>query len=239
MDKKGFTLVELMVSLTVGMLVMLAVYGVMEMAQKSSTSVSNKVTTQQDVRSVLDLMAMEIRMASYNPMNTAATWGPSGTSWGVGGTAIPVCASMGLGTPIATLKGIQLSSRNAIIVAMDLDGSGGIGNAPNEYLMYSYDGVSTISRNVRCGGNDAILGGADTGTNVRNAAAGLFLFRYFDRLDNDITAALEASQSQIVNIRRILITIVADNEYADPGAATPRRMIYSTNVIVRNHVLSP
>lgn len=228
MDKKGFTLVELMISIAVGMLIMLAVYGAMEMAQRSSVSVVNKVTTQQDVRSVLDLMAMEIRMASYNPRNTATTWG-----------TIPACASMGLVTPVTALKGIQLANRNSIIAAMDLNSSAVIGDASNEYLMYSYDGTSTIRRNVSCGGNDAILGGTGTSTNVRNAAAGLFLFRYFDRLDNDITAAVEASQAQIANIRRILITIVADTEQTDQGMQQPRRMIYSTTVIVRNHVLSP
>ena len=228
MDKKGFTLVELLVSMAVGMVILLAVYAAVQMAQQSSTNVAYKITTQQDVRSVLDLMAMEIRMASYNPQNTSTTWG-----------TIPACAGMGLGTPVTALKGIPVANRNTITVAMDLDGNGVIGNASNEYLMYSYDGATTIRRNVSCGGNDAILGGTGTNTNVRNAAAGLYLFRYFDRLDNDITAAVEASQSQIANIRRILITIVADTEQNDPNTQQPRRMIYSTNIIVRNHVLSP
>ena len=228
MNKKGFTLVELMISIAVGMIIMLAVYGAMEMAQRSSISVANKITTQQDVRSVLDLMAMEIRMASYNPRNATATWG-----------TIPACAQMGLGAPVTALKGIQLANRNTIIAAMDLDGTGVIGDGSNEYLMYSYNGVSTITRNVSCGGNQAILGGTGTSTNVRNAASGLFLFRYFDRQDNDITAAVEASQAQIANIRRILITIVADTEQNDPNLQQPRRMIYSTNVLVRNHALSP
>lgn len=228
MDKKGFTLVELMVSIAVGMMIMLAVYGAMQMAQRSSVNVTNKIFTQQDVRSVLDLMAMEIRMASYNPMNVSATW-----------STIPACAGMGLGTPVTTRKGIQVANRNAIVVAMDLDGSGSVGNASNEYIMYSYDGASTISRNVSCGGNDAILGGTGTNTNVRNTAAGLYLFRYFDSTDNDITTTVEGSQDQIRNIRRILITIAADTEQDDPNLQQPRRMIYSTNIIVRNHVLSP
>ena len=228
MNKKGFTLVELMISIAVSMIIMLAVYGAMEMAQRSSISVANKITTQQDVRSVLDLMAMEIRMASYNPRNATATWG-----------TIPACAQMGLGAPVTALKGIQLANRNTIIAAMDLDNTGVIGDGSNEYLMYSYNGVSTISRNVSCGGNQAILGGTGTSSNVRNAASGLFLFRYFDRQDNDITAAVEASQAQIANIRRILITIVADTEQNDPNSQQPRRMIYSTNVLVRNHALSP
>ncbi len=219
---------ELLIAIAVGMLIMLAVYGAMEMAQRSSVTVTNKVITQQDARAVLDLMALEIRMASYNPRQAAATWG-----------TIPVCAQMGIGAPVAARKGIQLANRNTLVVVMDLNNSGVIGDASNEYLMYSYDGASTISRNVSCGGNQAIFGGTGTSSNVTNAAAGLFLFRYFDRLDNDITAAVEASQAQIANIRRVLITIVADTEQNDPNLQQPRRMIYSTNVIVRNHALSP
>ena len=226
MNKKGFTLVELLISIAVGMVIMIAVYAAMQMSQQSSTNVANKITTQQDVRSALDFMAIEIRMASYNPRNIAATWG-----------TIPACASMGLGAPVTALKGIQLANRNSIIMAMDLDNSGIIGDSANEYLMYSYDGVATITRNVSC--SSATFLGGGTNTNVRNAAAGLFLFRFFDRLDNDITTAVEASQSQIANIRRILITIVADTEEIDTNSRQPRRMIYSTNTIVRNHVLSP
>lgn len=228
MNKRGFTLVELVIALAVGMVIMAAVYAAMNMAQRVSGSTDRKVITQQDTRAVLDLMAMEIRMASYNPRNAATTWG-----------TIPACTQMGLAAPVTTLKGIQRANRNAIIVAMDLSNTGVIGDAANEYLMYSYDGASTISRNISCGGNYTVLGGSGTSTNVRNAAAGISLFSYFDRLDNDITLQVEGDQTKISNIRRILITIVADNEQADQGAATPRRMIYSTNVIVRNHVLSP
>lgn len=228
MDKKGFTLVELLVSIAVGMVIILAVYAAVQTAQQSSTSMAQKVATQQDVRAVLDLMAMEIRMASYNPRNDSATW-----------STIPACAAMGLGASVAVRKGIPVANRNTIVLAMDLDANGVIGSAANEYLMYSYDGASVITRNVSCSGNDAMLGGTGTDTNVRNAAAGLYLFRYYDRLDNDITAAVESDQSQTANIRRILITIVADTEHNDPNSQQPKRMIYSTNIIVRNHALSP
>jgi len=228
MDKKGFTLVELLISIAVGMVIMLAVYAAMQMAQQSSTNVASKITTQQDVRSALDLMAMEIRMASYNPRNAATTW-----------ATIPACSSMGFSGPVTVRKGIQLANRNAIIIAMDLNASGVVGDTANEYLMYSYDGAATITRNVSCGGNMTFIGGTGTDTNIRNAAAGLFPFRYFDRQDIDITTTVEGDQSQIRNIRRILITMAADTEEVDTSTRQPRRMIYSTNIIVRNHVLSP
>lgn len=220
---------ELMIAIAVSMIIMLAVYAVMEMAQKSSNAVVKKTITQQDARSVLDFMATEIRMASYNPANTPATWT----------NASPLACMPTTAAAPAAYKGIKSATGNGIAVAMDIDGSGVIGNASNEFIIYGYNGTNAITRNVNCGGNSVIMGGAGSGTNVRNAAAGIALFRYFDRLDNDITAAVTANQALIPNIRRILITIVADNEQADPGAAAARRMIHSTSVIVRNHVLSP
>jgi hypothetical protein len=156
---------------------------------------------------------------------------------------------MGLASPVSANKGIQIATANTILIAMDLGGipnpvtslnnlpSGIIDDYPNEYIEYSYNGQDTITRNVSCGGNQAILGGTAPDSNVSNAAvlpAPIPLFQYFDR--NDQPTAL------IPNIRRIQITIVTDTAAKDTtqtGTPRPRRMIYSTSVIVRNHALSP
>ena len=74
MKKNGFSLVELIIAVAVGLLIMTAVYAIINLAQSSSVSVGRKVVTQQDARSVLDLMAMEIRMASYNPTQSTTLW---------------------------------------------------------------------------------------------------------------------------------------------------------------------
>jgi hypothetical protein len=119
---------------------------------------------------------------------------------------------------------------------MDLDGNGVIGDqatSPNEYIMYSYDGASTLTRNVSCGGNSAILGGTALSSNVRNAAvlpAPISLFRYFDKTNTELTVPVN-----IPAIRRILITIVADTADKDLNTKMPKRIVYSTSVAVRNH----
>jgi prepilin-type N-terminal cleavage/methylation domain-containing protein len=64
MNKNGFTLIELIMAISIGLVIIAAVYALNEMGQRSSASISQKVVTQQDARAVLDLMAMEIRMAS-------------------------------------------------------------------------------------------------------------------------------------------------------------------------------
>jgi prepilin-type N-terminal cleavage/methylation domain-containing protein len=224
MKKNGFTLVELMVAMAIGMVVMLAIYSASDLAQRSSSSVGRKVVTQQDARAVLDLMAMEIRMASFNPTRATGIWRNPGN-----------CGALSANQ---TYKGIQNAAASTITVEMDLNGNGLIANPDaNEVITYNYNGASAITRSTNCAGNETILGGPGLGTNVANGAAGIPLFRYYDRLDNIIPAA--GLPAQIRNIRRVNITLVVDNEQADPGAAVPRRMIYSTDLIVRNHVLSP
>jgi prepilin-type N-terminal cleavage/methylation domain-containing protein len=236
MKKSGFTLVELMVAIAIGMVVMLAVYSASNLAQRSSSSVGRKIVTQQDARAILDLMAMEIRMASFNPRRLTGIWRD------------PASANCGALSANQAYKGIQNVTANAITVEMDVNGNGIIVNPgapipdPNEVIAYNYDGASTITRSTNCGNPQTILGGVSPtgvplGTNVVNNAAGIPMLRYYDRLDNIIPAA--GLPAQIRNIRRINITLVVDNDVTDPGAAAPRRMIYSTNVIVRNHVLSP
>jgi len=239
--KSGFTLVELLIAMAVGAVIMTALYVTLSLTSRTSGSTDRRVITMQDARAVLDLMAMEIRMASLNmlPGNTPSIWN---------GNMVGACAGIALSP---TNKGILINAGTAasrIGVAMDLPNaatnipSGSIGNEPNEYIVYTYDTVNNIiQRNTNCGGNTTILGGIPpagvASTVVRNQAAGVSLFRYFDRNNVEILPAnLPANTG---NIRRIMITIVADNAQADPGAAVPRRMIYSTNVIVRNHVLSP
>jgi len=220
MSRNGFTLVEILVAVAVGLVIMAAVYGTMTLAQRTSANLGRKVVTQQDTRAVLDFMAAEIRMASYNPTYSITTSPWTGVT----------CDGLGLN---AANKGIVQANANTIAVAMDLDGSGTIGNVRNEYIVYSYNGADTITRNISCGGNLAILGGNAPDSNVRNAGPPVVrLFRYFDVNDNELNPIV------IPAIRRILITIVADTAEKDLNTGIPRRMVYSTNVLMRNHAIS-
>lgn len=67
MKRNGFTLIEVLIAVVVGLVIMGAVYSAMVIVQRTSANLGRKVVTQQDTRAVLDFMAMEIRMASYNP----------------------------------------------------------------------------------------------------------------------------------------------------------------------------
>jgi prepilin-type N-terminal cleavage/methylation domain-containing protein len=227
MNKKGVTLVELIVAMAVGLIIMAAIYSLMNTGQKSSSSLARKVLTQQDARAVMDLMALEIGMASYNPGLFSAVWvGSPSTSSGV-------CADYNF---VQTRKGLQIAGENQILVAMDLNEDGIIGNpGTNEYIFYEFTGNS-IRRRVSCGTPQAILGGIASGTRVLNDAT-TPLFQYFAASDTtpmDMTTPL--TDLQIASIRRIRINIVVEVE-TQSSAFRVSQKTYTTDIFVRNHAL--
>jgi type IV pilus assembly protein PilW len=68
----GFTLIEILMALFIGLILLGAVYISMTSGQRSSAGVERKVAAQQDTRAALEVMAMEISMASFNP--TSPRW---------------------------------------------------------------------------------------------------------------------------------------------------------------------
>jgi len=237
MKKNGFTLVEILIAMGVGLVIMAGVYGLMNMAQRTSAGTERKVLTQQDTRSVLDFMASEIRMASYNPSMMGTTWTNATTT-----ANVSACANVnGLigGAPALTVekRGILFANANNLFLAMDLGPLGTpnvfgvIGDAQNEMIFYRYNN-GAITRSVSCGLNEVILGGAASGTTVYNNTAGRNLFQYFDRDGNELTGVIN-----IPAIRRIRISIAARTENIDPNTKQHRRMIFSTDILVRNHAV--
>jgi prepilin-type N-terminal cleavage/methylation domain-containing protein len=236
MINKGFTLMELLIALAVGTLIMVAVYGIINMAQRSSSSIEKRVIAQQDVRGALDLMALEIRMASYNQSLDNTIWLDPDT-----------CAASA--NPTA-YKGIQAATGNRITIEMDTDDDGkimGTGNHPNEVITYAYDADPAnlrITRSTNCGPPTSFIG--DTAANVvlghprvvwviNNNADGnnVPVFRYYDYNNNPIDPG--SNPALIPNIRAIEITLAVETEDKDPTLKARRRLIYSTRVIPRNH----
>jgi len=223
---KGFTLIEILFALFIGLLLMSTIYVSMISGQRSSVALEGKVTAQQDARAILEIMALEIGMASFNPNFVTGIWrdGPAGTC---GGVALN-----------QTYKGIQEATTNSITVEMDINENSTLGNA-NETIRYVYDTANQrITRETNCGGGAQSFLGDLTGNprsvQVVNNTAGIPLFRYFDGSGAQI-ASLPAG---IPNIRRIEITLVVDTENVDPSTLQRRRMIYSTSVIPRNHAIN-
>lgn len=227
MNRRGFSMIELLVGMSVGMIVLLAIYASTEMGQRSSVAVERKVLAQQDARAALDLMALEIRMASYNPNYATTLWidGPTGACGNIAGNQ--------------AYKGIQEATASSITIEMDMDGSSAVGDGPNEVIRYNYDaGNQYITRSTNCGGAQPFLGAQSASqrdVRVANNAAGIPVFRYFDGAGNEILPG--SLPGAIPTITRITITLVVDTEAVDQSLQRRRRTIYSTSTISRNHAI--
>jgi type II secretory pathway pseudopilin PulG len=238
-NERGYTLVELMIAIGISMLILSAIYMVVNFTQTNTSGIERKVAAQQDIKPALDVMAMEISMASYNP-----TFAGDASIW----VKPPGAAGCGSLSATPTYRGIQEATDNSIAVEMDIQGPGGgpsdgaLGD-PNESIRFSYDTANQyITRQTQCGGGgQPFLGdvpGNTRAVRVINSTLtpALPVFRYFDATGAEI--AVGSLPGAIPSIRRILITLAVETEDVDPNTQQRRRLIYSTSVITRNHAIS-
>ena len=68
---RGFTLVELLIAMAVGLVLLGAMYGVFSMHNKTFGTQEQIAEMQQNARAAMDMMTREIRMAGYNPAGIA------------------------------------------------------------------------------------------------------------------------------------------------------------------------
>lgn len=226
--KEGFTLIEVLLAVFISLVLLTSVYFAVTSAQRSTTGVEIKVAAQQDVRAILDVMALEIGMASYNPAYSLTLWG---AQRGIREVANP--------TPPPT----NVSMAYGLGVLMDLAGTGITSNLAG--ITYAYDpGNQQITRDSGTG-PVAFLGDVSgsprsvrvanevNGNGVYDAGTDLPVFRYFDTTGLEIP--IGSLPGRIAEIRRIEITLAVETEDPDPNTRQRRRMIYTTSVIPRNH----
>ena len=235
-NNRGFTLPEVLVAMVVGMIILTAIYAAVISGQRSSGAIQRKVTTFQDARAALELMAAEIQMASYNPNLTTGIW-----------RAANACNST---SGSQTNRGIQAADPNFITIEMDIDGTGALMDHTDEIITYTYLGGANLSitRETNCLGAQPFLGGAladgsittrvmnDINMNGSFDGGDIPVFRYFNGSGAEILPA--SLSTHIADIARIEIALVVETQDIDPDMHQRRRMIYSNSVIVRNHVIS-
>jgi hypothetical protein len=208
------------------MVIIAAIYAAVNMGQRSTVNVERKVAAHQDARAALELMSLEIEMASYNPDPTYET----GAFWVASGACTTPSGNQ-------NYRGIQAATDSSITVEMNINDSSVIGDATNEVITYAYDSANQyITRATSCGPNMSFLGDSPTSGNPRavrviNTTA-VPVFRYYNAQGTAITTA-----AGIPNIARIDITLWVETEDKDPNSGLRRKMVYSTSVIPRNHVI--
>ena len=246
MNNKGFTLIEIIVTLAITMIMTTIIYVAINSTQWSSSGIERKVTAQQDEKAALSVMEMEIRMASYNPLFVL-----DNALWRNAADCVTLSAN-------PAYKGIQTATANSITIEMDTyipplpatQVENGVIGDSNEIIQYNYDTANRyITRETNCGGAQPFLGdtaasGRPRTVRVINGDLTIFnptipVFRYFNGSGADISATVESDPANITSgipaIRRIDIILAVETEYVDPSTKQRRRMIYSSSVIVRNH----
>ena len=232
-NNRGFTLPEVLVAMAVGMVILTAIYAAVISGQRASGSIQRKVTTFQDARAALELMAAEIQMASYNPNLTPGIW-----------RAANACTSA---SGQQNNRGIQAADPNFITIEWWNDA---LTIPALEIITYTYLGDAAnlrITRQINCVGA-SFLGGAladgsrttrvvnDINMNGSFDGGDIPVFRYFNGSGTEISPA--SLSTHISDIARIEIALVVETQDFEPGTSQRRRMIYSTSVIPRNHVVN-
>ncbi len=229
-NQNGVTLVELLIVIALGAILLAALTFALRSGLQSTTGIQIKTSAQEDSRLALQIMQIEIGMASYNPLLKAdsAFW------------VTNACA----GSSNQQYRGIQEATANSLTIAMASGpGAGGadwVGDDPNEVIRYVYDAANMrITRATNCGGGQPFLGedplaGRPREVRVVNNGLGLPVFRYFDGQGAELAAPVTAN---IPNIRRIEITLAVQTNEVNPMTNTRNSMIYSAIVTPRNHAV--
>jgi len=125
---EGFSLVELLVAMAVGIVVLGAMYSVFTIQNKTFTDQEELVVMQQNVRAAMDVMVREIGMAGYDPTRVNSDDDSSNDFYGV------------------TVNSSQLQ------IKADLGGSG-IDSSSQENIIYKFFGSPDykITRNIGVG----------------------------------------------------------------------------------------
>ena len=126
--ESGFSLVELLVAMTIGTVVLGAMYNVFTVQNKTFSIQEQIVEMQQNARAAMDMMSREIRMAGYDPVEINFDSNPSNNFSGV------------------TVNASQLQ------IQADLDGNGAIDTSSKENIVYAFNTANKkITRNIGAG----------------------------------------------------------------------------------------
>jgi prepilin-type N-terminal cleavage/methylation domain-containing protein len=156
-DQSGFTLVELMVAMSIFLLILVGIFQIFDPSSRAYSTTERKLDVQQNGRVAMDAMSRQIRMAGYFPENIDAD------------------------NTNDLANSIQVATESALSIAGDLDGSG----ASNVFTfcrsnagLWRVKGPIGVASSYTCpSGNNADL--------LAESVTGLS-FAYFDVNNNPI-----------------------------------------------------
>lgn len=185
-NEAGFTLLELLISMTIGLVVLGSIFSSFT-TQKKSYELQEQITVmEQNLRVPLDIITRDLRNAGTNP-------NPD--------TTLVIGTSIGL-IPGGT-RSINITANQLRILA-DLTGDGDTGDS-NEDVDYSLDGTDYTDGMTY----DIDRNGQPLVSNITSLA-----FTYYDANGN--TIATPITGSNLTNIRVVQVSITARTDREDP-----------------------
>ena len=209
---QGYSLLETIVSLSVFLLVLFAVYVVLESNQSIYAKGEGKVDVQQSARAAMDEIARLLRNAGYFPENFDANPGND------------------LINPIP----IQVATDNALAIYGDADGTG----TSNVFLFCWNEEPDPLRppRNVqyvrwkRSAFGDPGAYNCNQGMILARALEVDLIFAYFDNAGNQLPTPVVGGS--LDSIRRVVITVTATEDV--PGQRQQQIYTLTSNVRLRN-----
>ncbi len=124
--RRGFTLLELLIAMVVGLVVLGAVYAVFTLQNTQFSNQESQTEMQQNARIAIEMMTREISLAGYRDITVTMTDADCSGSGG----ALPNCSGA---TPWASgyCLGIMTAAADSIKFTLDITDSAGTNNTPN------------------------------------------------------------------------------------------------------------
>jgi type IV pilus assembly protein PilW len=217
-NKRGFTLVELLMTIAISGLIIAALFSFYWTQQDTAEAQRDVAIIQQDVRGAMEVLAKDIRMAGYDPLTKNNGAGFIAQSVGAdafflyGGTTqcLPGGSSCSRADDITT---------DALRIAFsgDMNGDGEVknidANHPQEQIAYAYN-TSGVCANIGCLQRFTPGGvGANVWQNMAEHIDGVeFLYHL-----RDGTSAIAPSPAELRDIRAVTVSILARSTYGKKG----------------------
>jgi len=210
---RGISTIEILVGSTLSLMALAALFSAFH-GQSQALATQNAYAQTQDItRTVVDLMVRDIRMASYDPTNTALTAAPG-----------PNCPG--------ARQGITEATPTRIHFKQDLNGDG-LTTAANEDITYNV--VSGELRRTDAAGSTAVL--------TSGLGATSFGLRYFTADNPPVELVPSGNPTALTSGQRdcvaeVQITMNAIRANPNPNNATTLHSLATSRVATRNRTLS-
>lgn len=191
-DESGFTLVELLITMAISLLVMGIIYTAYIVYQRQQTNQNEIVRMQQDVRSVMNYLMEDIRMAGYDPPNQS---------------------NAGIVTATATTLNFTKDTTNVDGSAANGDG---LLNGPNENVTYGFAAGADVAPADGVADSGAAQFTITTGGVTQPIANNITAIEFLYTFPDGTTATAPAAPWTVDDIRSVTITLLARTGNRDP-----------------------